>query len=121
MIEVLRGSRTVLRYQLFVDGVQVPNLGEAEKVCFAMKSRQEDTNADSAVYVETGMTGIGSSIACENGTGTVLVTLDAAIMEIPAGRYFYALQVEWSPGDVLEFVFDDGIIQVNQDTIRIVG
>jgi hypothetical protein len=119
MIEVLRGNRVILRYQLYTDGVRIQDLAAATRAVFAMKTNQEDLDEDSVVYVEKGMTGTGSAIEIDTpDIGSVRVVLDAPTMVIPAGRYHYALQVEWGSDNKLEFTYGDGIIQVNQDTVR---
>jgi len=102
-------------------GVAVNNLATATAIKFMIKSNQ--TDADLAAKISKTL-GSGITINTPN-TGNVKVSLTSANTTLPAGKYFAALQIEWT-GIVQEVDIKettDELVNINtidfvQDIIR---
>lgn len=102
-----------------MDGMVLENLDQLTKVVFAMKARLTDDDRDSTVWIEWNQ-GDPQDIVKINDpeTGCISVLLDSQTLAISPGKYYFALQVEWSPSNRLEFKYGDGIVLVEQDIVR---
>jgi hypothetical protein len=102
-------------------GVAITNLATATAIKFMIKANELDLDLAAKISKT-----LGSGITINTpSTGNVKVSLTAANTLLPAGRYFMALQIEWT-GSVQEVNIKettDEIVTINtvdfvQDIIR---
>ena len=119
MIDIVRGSKTVLRWGLKVDGSYLRTLPTATRIAFAVKDSRDDLDVDSCVLISGTGPEPGAQLALDTPeTGWIQVTLKPSDTSSLKGIYVYALQVEWSDDDKLEFTYGDGLLRVKPDVVR---
>lgn len=119
MIQRLRGNRTILKYQLKMDGSLVSTLVDATRIVFAVKEDRDDVDSDSVIFLEWNTGDIETTIKRNDPEdGWVRVELNSSTMSISPRKYYFALQVEWGSDNRQEFIYGDGILEIRPDVIR---
>jgi hypothetical protein len=119
MIELLRGNSIGLIFALKIDGGILDTLAQVSKAVFMAKLSKDYSNSDASINIVSLRGDTSPQIVLDSPVeGSVTVNLKGSDVDIDPDIYFFALQLEWDNGDVLEFSVGDGKIQIIQDVIQ---
>lgn len=119
MLNLIKGNATSLEYSIKIDGGIPQDFSSVTKSTFMAKVRSEDENSDAVISIVSLQGEANPQITLDDPvTGSVTVRLFSTDTDVPPDKYVYALQLEWTPSNVIEFKFGDGFLKIEQDVIR---
>lgn len=125
MLKLRIGNRRIYDYQLKIDG-EAPGSGDAPPLeditagIWVIKKNQTDSNDDAVVKILYDVLTPSDVFLLDTPEmGWVRIVINSSkTAGLTPGRYHFALQLEWGSENKQEFVFQDGQIELIQDTVR---
>lgn len=127
MLKLRIGNRRFYDYKLKIDG-DLLGTGAAQSLdsitagTWMLKAKPTDENDAAVVKVTYDVVTPANSpdfLLNTPDQGWVRVIVNSQkTMNVPVGRYYMALQLEWGEDNKQEFIFEDGMIELCQDVIR---
>ena len=125
MLKLRIGNRRIYDYKLKIDG-DPPGVGSSPSLAditageWMIKRDPKDANDQALVRVFFDLYTPNDVFLLDTPEpGWVRIVVNSSkTVDVPPGKYYFALQLEWGIENKQEFVFSDGMIELCQDTIR---